>query len=77
MSGKESYVKINISIEGQNLYFKCINSRDPDYFISDKKNSGLGLANIKRRLELLYTDTFDLKITSEPKEYIVHLKIPV
>ncbi|MDN3692719.1 histidine kinase [Chryseobacterium tructae] len=77
ISGKESYVKINIGIEGQKLYFKCINSRDPDYIISDTKNSGLGLANITRRLELLYTDTFDLKIHSEPKEYIVYLKIPV
>lgn len=77
ISGKESYVKINISIEGQNLYFTCINSRDPNYIISDKKNSGLGLANIKRRLELLYNDTFDLKINSEPKEYTVHLKTPI
>lgn len=77
ISDKESYVKVNISIEDQNLYFKCINSRDPNYLISDKKNSGLGLANITRRLELLYNDTFDLKITSEPKEHIVHLKIPV
>ncbi|UHO39836.1 histidine kinase [Chryseobacterium capnotolerans] len=77
ISGKESFVKINISIEEQNLYFKCVNSRDPDYFISDKKNSGLGLANITRRLELLYNDTFDLKIDSESKEYTIHLKIPI
>ncbi len=77
ISSKESYVKINIRIEDGNLYFKCINSRDPNYLISDKKNSGLGLANITRRLELLYNDTFDLKIISEQKEYIVHLKIPV
>lgn len=77
ISGNESYVRIKISIQGQNLYFKCINSRDSDYIISDKKNSGLGLANINRRLELLYGDTFDLKINSELKEYTVHLKIPV
>lgn len=77
INSKESYVKINITIEGHNLYFECINSRDPGYLISDKKNSGLGLANITRRLELLYNDSFDLKITSEPKEYTVHLKIPV
>ncbi|WP_250253419.1 histidine kinase [Chryseobacterium sp. Marseille-Q3244] len=77
INGKESYVKINISMEGQDLYFRCINSRDTDYLLSDKKNSGLGLANITRRLELLYNNTFDLKITSEPKEYTIHLKIPV
>ncbi|MGE8555809.1 MAG: sensor histidine kinase [Chryseobacterium jejuense] len=77
ISGKESYVNINISIESQNLYFKCVNSRNPDYLITDKKNSGLGLANITRRLELLYNDTFDLKISSENEKYTVYLKIPV
>ncbi|MEF9478998.1 hypothetical protein OWR28_15895 [Chryseobacterium sp. 1B4] len=55
----------------------CVNSRSDGYIVQDKKNSGLGLANITRRLELLYGDTFDLQIESGDKEYIVNLKIPV
>lgn len=77
ISGKESYVKIDINIEDRLLHFICVNSRNPDYVISDKKNSGLGLANITRRLELLYSDTFELNIDSKEKEYTVTLKIPV
>lgn len=77
ISGKESYVKIEIRIEDKLLHFICVNSRNPDYIISDKKNSGLGLANITRRLELLYNDTFELNINSEEKEYTVNLIIPV
>ncbi|MDR4951054.1 histidine kinase [Chryseobacterium sp. ES2] len=77
LSGEESYVKIEINIENKQLYFRCVNSRSADYIVSDKKNSGLGLANITRRLELLYNDTFDLKIESDDKEYSVNLKIPV
>ncbi|WP_454045375.1 sensor histidine kinase [Chryseobacterium sp. Marseille-Q8038] len=77
ISGGESYVKIEINIENKQLYFRCVNSRSSDYAVSDKKNSGLGLANITRRLELLYSDTFDLQIESGDKEYIVNLKIPV
>ncbi|WP_106915489.1 sensor histidine kinase [Chryseobacterium aurantiacum] len=77
ISGTESYVKIEISIEDKFLHFKCVNSRNPDYVVSDKKNGGLGLANITRRLELLYNDTFELNINSEEKEYTVNLKIPV
>ncbi|MDH6254233.1 two-component system LytT family sensor kinase [Chryseobacterium sp. H1D6B] len=77
ISDKESYVKVNIEIEGQKLYFTCCNSRNPDYPVSNTNYSGLGLANIKRRLELLFNDTHHLEITSKEKEYIINLIIPV
>ncbi|NIF04738.1 histidine kinase [Chryseobacterium sp. Tr-659] len=76
LNGEESYVKIDIRIENKQLYFMCINSRSAGY-VADKQNSGLGLVNIIRRLELLYNDTFELQIESGDKEYIVNLKIPV
>ncbi|ROI06877.1 GHKL domain-containing protein [Chryseobacterium sp. G0240] len=77
ISGKESYVRIWIKIEDRQLIFTCVNSRNPDYSVSDKKNSGLGLVNIKRRLELLYNNDFELNIISGNKEYSVILKIAV
>lgn len=77
LNGGASYVKIEINIENKQLYFRCVNSRSVGYAVSDSKNSGLGLANITRRLELLYNDTFDLQIESDEKEYSVNLKIPV
>ncbi|MGV2449069.1 UNVERIFIED_CONTAM: histidine kinase [Ralstonia mannitolilytica] len=77
LSGRESYVKIEININNRQLYFRCVNSISTGYLPSDKKSSGLGLANITRRLELLYSDTFDLKTDPGKKEYIVNLKIPV
>ncbi|CAM3108261.1 histidine kinase [Chryseobacterium flavum] len=77
LSDKDSYVKIEIKVENRQLHFMCVNSRNPAYKVSDKKNSGLGLTNIKRRLELLYGDTFELQMISGSNEYTVHLKIPV
>ncbi|WP_228449472.1 sensor histidine kinase [Chryseobacterium sp. 2VB] len=77
LSGRESCVKIEININNRQLYFKCVNSISTGYLPSDKKSGGLGLANITRRLELLYNDTFDLKIESDDTEYSVNLKIPV
>ncbi len=74
---KESYIRIVIRTENKELYFTCINSRDPGFVVSNGKYSGLGLANIKRRLELLYDNAFDLKTVSAEKEYTVNLKIPV
>lgn len=77
ISGAESYIRISIAVSDDKLYFCCVNSTDPGYIPSDEKNSGLGLANIKRRLELLYGDNYDLEITSSGNEYNVKLTIPL
>ena len=77
ISVEEAYIRISIAVTDGNIYFYCVNSTDPGYIPSDEKNSGLGLANIKRRLELLYGDNYVLKITSSGNEYIVKLTIPI
>jgi sensor histidine kinase YesM len=77
ISSTESYVKIDIEVENKTLYFTCTNSMNPSLTLSNANYGGLGLANIKRRLELLYGKAFELNITSGEKEYTVNLKIPV
>lgn len=77
ISGKESYVKVNIEIKDKNLHFECRNSQNSEFPVPETNYSGLGLANIKRRLELLYKNTFTLDINSTNNEYIVNLIIPV
>ena len=73
----ESYIRIDINVNNHKLYFDCVNSIDPNYVASDKKNSGLGLANVKRRLHLLYGDSYTLNTTSKVNEYHVHLILPI
>ncbi|MBV8328428.1 histidine kinase [Chryseobacterium sp.] len=77
MNGEASGITLYIGIENKELHFKCVNSKSHNYSNPDKKSSGLGLANITRRLELLYSDTFDLQIDSGVEKYTVNLKIPV
>ena len=77
ISGVESYIRIKIEINEGKLYFHCVNSKDPDYRPSSEKHSGLGLANIKRRLELLYADNYVLEITSEENKYTIKLTVPI
>lgn len=77
INDNQSYVNIYIEIKDQHLHFVCANSRNPNYSLSNEKFGGLGLANIKRRLELLYQERFDLNIDSTDQEYIVKLSIPV
>jgi sensor histidine kinase YesM len=77
ISSVGSYIRINIEINDNKLYFHCVNSKDPDYRPSSEKHSGLGLANIKRRLELLYADSYVLEIIPTENEHTIKLTIPI
>lgn len=70
---KQSSVVISISIHENILFFSCINNK---YENSRKKNDtshGIGLNNIKRRLELIYPDKHTLIIEEKDDLYTVNL----
>ena len=71
ISGQKAWIRISIGIEDRNLHFICSNSTVA-MVQTDKKNSGLGLANIKRRLELLYPDKHRLQINATDAIYTVN-----
>ena len=53
---------------------KLMNGKDSDHHDLHRK-SGTGLANTKKRLELLYKDKYELLITDEPEVFVVNLKL--
>ena len=58
----------------ESLNFACRNSK------ADKPNEekgGVGLANVRKRLDLLFEDHYTLNIKDEPKVYTVELNIPL
>ncbi|MCG8882348.1 histidine kinase [Tenacibaculum finnmarkense] len=70
-------IKINIDIninEQGLLIFKCTNSFLP---IQNTQNisKGIGLINVKKRLELLYPNSSNLHIDKKENKYIVVLKM--
>lgn len=72
----KGFVNINISADDQLLDMTIENSKTPTMpSTSLKKSGGIGLANIKRRLELLYPDQYQLNISEQPNTYSVNLKI--
>lgn len=77
VSGGESFVKVGIELEKRKLTFTCSNSLDPNYRPGDNKSSGLGLVNVKRRLELLYGEKYSLDVQSSETEYVVKLVFEV
>ncbi|MEK6523906.1 sensor histidine kinase [Myroides odoratimimus] len=73
----ESYIKLTINVDDEKLFFSCTNSKSVDFSTYKNKSGGLGLANIKRRLDLIYPDRHKLKITSEENLFHVNLIIPI
>ncbi len=78
-SAENEYSKININISfelnGYFLYFTVSNT----YIVSEDitENEGIGIKNIKRRLDLLYGKNYTLDIFTRDDQFIVELKIPV
>lgn len=69
-----SYVHLEFTLENNRLTFKCTNSK-PYLPVVKNERGGLGLTNVKRRLELLYPGNYQLKIDDQPESYSVTLKI--
>ena len=73
-SVKPSYVNLFFNVHNGELYFKCENSK-PILKTIKTNSGGLGLVNIKRRLELLFPESHTLKIEDEAETYCVTLTI--
>ena len=65
-------VFIKLSISQNQIVFNVKNSKPKDSYSSDNKH-GLGLNNIKKRLEILYKDKYNLETVDKDSEYIINL----
>lgn len=70
---RSSYVQLYFDVRNDELFFKCINSKPA--VRSVHRTGGLGLANVRRRLELLFPATHSLKIDDGPETYCVTLTL--
>ena len=72
------WINLQIDVEDDRLYFKLVNSKDPDLNTGEFHTSrGFGLSNVKRRLELLYPGTHSLVIKDEEDMFLVSLTLPL
>ena len=70
---QDSFIEIKIEI-GDRLLFTCRNSRIPK---EEDKHGGVGLANVRQRLDLLYGKDYTLDIRDENDAYTINLTIPL
>jgi sensor histidine kinase YesM len=72
----KSYIKVVMNTDDEKISFKCVNS-----IVADKKekhgenHSGIGLENVKKRLQLLFPGKHVLNINSTEEEFTVSLEI--
>lgn len=72
-TNQQSTIDISVTIENSSLHFCAVNSKPKVMPIA--KREGLGLENVKRRLNLLYPNAHVLDIANLENEYKVNLTI--
>ena len=68
-----SFIDIDMALQQDRLIFTCRNSNHPRQ-VSEK--GGMGLRNVRRRLELIYGDSFKLDICNDVEQFSIRLEMP-
>lgn len=68
----QCWINIHIHIQDDTMTFQVSNSRTEKH---DSTFGGLGMQNVKKRLQLLYPGTHKLKISEEEEVYVVKLEL--
>ena len=72
---KKSSIIIQLVLQDNVLNFKAENTNFKTSSQQNELDSGIGLENVKRRLDLIYPNKHDLKITESKEKFVVKLKI--
>jgi hypothetical protein len=72
-----SPIRILLEIREEALLFSVSNHKHYNSTLRMTENTGIGISNTRRRLDLLYPEKYDLDINDQPHEFSVHLNIPV
>jgi LytS/YehU family sensor histidine kinase len=73
---RHPWIILRIQTVNDALNFQLTNSKPYSHNATSTKG-GIGILNVKKRLQLLYPDKHDLHIVSNDDSFSVHMKIPV
>lgn len=71
------WISLLVVIEDEWLCFFLKNSRPEDLNKHNSDDKGIGLANVKKRLQLLYPNNYNLDIEENESSFSVELKLPL
>ncbi len=72
MAEDQAWVSLTILLKDDQFVFKLINGKNTQV---KPPTSGIGLANVKKRLDLLYPQSHDLRISEDEETFIVSLTL--
>ena len=75
LPSSKGYVHLELNQEQENLRLTIENSNSTQPTRKNSSNSGLGLENVRRRLEILYPEHHELEITNTGTTFKVELHI--
>ena len=70
---KPSFVHVSVSVEGGKIVFRCSNSLQGS---AQSEQNGVGLTNVRGRLDLLYGNEYTLSIDQSGEVYDIILLLP-
>ena len=71
----DAWIKIRIKLTANELLFEVENNKALNDQSASKKNGGVGLENMRRRLDILYANRHTLTIKSDENTFYICLKI--
>ncbi len=73
MDDPQNPIVIKLAVDRDGLEFSCANTKRLDF--KDKEATSVGLANIKRRMDLVYQNDYKLLVSDTEYDYEVSLNI--
>jgi two-component system LytT family sensor kinase len=72
LKNQDAPIDIKLNVEGNKLYFYCRNKKKSG---PKELSTGIGLENIRNRLDLAYGNKYSFKVKDEPEFYTTELTI--
>jgi two-component system LytT family sensor kinase len=74
-SDKENKICVKITTKGNVLHSSFMNTKEMTQISNTKNSNGIGISNLKRRLELLYNNRYEFTTVANADFYETHLNI--
>jgi len=74
-AGQPAYIQVTAQMEADTLIFTVQNGLQKKLLTSGRKSGGVGLVNVKKRLDLLYPDRYELTAGPVADQYVVTLRL--
>lgn len=72
---EQAWIRLAIDIKGTSLKMTLINAKAPPREDANVRPSGIGIMNVRKRLDLLYPGKHELVITEEEDVFIIKLRV--